>query len=244
MLPVFEETNHSWADVKDYYRDLRPHNITSDKYKHLLLLLYWPLYGMAFFVFELVLPLHFHPIYCPLDDRIPFQEIFVIPYYYWFAFMGLIIVYTCLFNVEAFKRCMYFIMATYTITLIIYFIYPSCQELRPEVFPRDNVLTRIVGFLYNFDSNENVCPSIHVLGSVAVGIAGLQCRRFSTPAWRMCMILSMILISLSTVFIKQHSVIDIAAALLLSAVVYPFTFGRKPKNAVADSVVACETVCK
>ena len=100
-------------------------------------------------------------------------------------------------------------------------------ELLKLAGKHDNILTRIIGTLYATDSNENVCPSIHVLGAVGAGIAGLQCRRFATVWGRIVMWVSIITICMSTVMIKQHSIIDVFVALALCAVVYPFTFGRK-----------------
>ena len=235
-MPIFEETNRTWLDVWNYYKGIRPNNLCGPAYRHLLLVIFWPLYGIAFYAFEKVLPLTFHPIYSPLDDYIPFCEWFAIPYYWWFAFLVGALVYTGLFNIEAFRRGSYFIMITYTVTLVIYLIYPSCQELRPAEFPRDNFLTDIVAGMYAFDSNENVCPSIHVLGGVGAGFALLQCRRFSTVWWRIFNWISIITITFSTVFIKQHSIIDVIAAVALCAAVYPFTFGRKRKPHSA-----CET---
>lgn len=228
-MPIFEETNRTVRDVWEYFRGLRPNNLTSPKYRHLFWILFWPLYGVGFYAFEKVLPLEFHPIYSPLDDYIPFLEIFAIPYYFWFAFLVGMLVYAGFFNVPAFNRGMLFIAVTYSVTLLIYLIYPSCQELRPTEFERDNFLTDIVQAMYNYDSNENVCPSIHVLGAVGAGLIGLQCKRFSTPFWKAFMWFWIVSISLSTVFIKQHSIIDVVAAVVLCLVVYPFSFGRRPR---------------
>ena len=60
------------------YRKLRLNNITSPEFRHVLLLIYWPLYLLSFIILEqrpTVLT-----IYSPLDDLIPFCEWFVIPY--------------------------------------------------------------------------------------------------------------------------------------------------------------------
>ncbi|MBQ4332920.1 MAG: phosphatidic acid phosphatase [Clostridia bacterium] len=227
MNKVFDDNHRSFGDAFRFLLGVRPGNLGSDTYRHLLLLLFWPLYGIGFYTFELILPLDFHPIYCVVDDWIPFCEWFVIPYYWWFVILVGMVAYTALFNFEVYYRYMYFIIITYSVTLLIYLIYPSSQELRPEIFPRDNILTRIIGTLYATDSNENVCPSIHVLGAVGAGIAGLQCRRFATVWGRIVMWVSIITICMSTVMIKQHSIIDVFVALALCAVVYPFTFGRK-----------------
>lgn len=51
---------------------------------------------------------------------------------------------TLRYDIAAFRRMMYFIMLTYSISLVIFFLFPNCQQLRPASFPRDNVLTRFL----------------------------------------------------------------------------------------------------
>ena len=118
-------------------------------------------------------------------------------------------------------------MITYSVTLIIYFLFPTCQMLRPEVFPRDNALTRFIAGFYVFDTNTNVCPrcmssvrSRHFLPS------GMR-RSFSAKKWRIASAIAAFLICISTVFMKQHSVLDVLAALPLCAIAYYFAY-RKP----------------
>ena len=226
-MQVYPETNRTWREAFQYYRGLRLSNLTSPAYRHLLLLLYWPVYGLAFFLVERVLPLQFHPVVCSWDAYIPFCEYFILLYWYWFVYLIGMVAYTLLFNIPAFRRCMWFIMITYTVTVLIYLIYPTMQELRPEVLPRDNIFARAVAGLYAFDTNTNVCPSIHVLGSVAACLAGLQCQRFSTPGRRTFLIVSAFLISISTVFLKQHSLVDVIVAVVLCAVAYPVVYCRR-----------------
>ena len=206
------------------YRKLRPSNIASPEYRHLLLLLYWPLYGLTFLMLERGLTLTYHPVEAAQDANIPFCEFFVPAYYFWFVFLIGIHFYTAFFDLPAFKKLMYFIMISYTLTSLIYIIYPTCQELRPDEFARDNIFVRIVKGLYAFDTNTNVCPSLHVIGSFAVLFTSWQCKRFKTPLWQIGFVTATVLISLSTVFLKQHSVIDIWAALAVCAAAYPFAF--------------------
>ena len=52
------------------------------------------------------------------------------------------------------------------------------------VFERDNLFTKFLEGFYQFDTNTNVCPSIHVIGSVAVMICGWNCKSLNTPGWR------------------------------------------------------------
>lgn len=206
------------------YRKLKPSNITSPEFRHLLLLLYWPIYGLTFLILERGLTLQYHPVEAALDAKIPFCEYFVPAYYFWFVFLIGIHFYTGLFDVPAFKKLMYFIMITYTVTSVIYIIYPTKQELRPTEFAGDNIFVTIINGLYNFDTNTNVCPSLHVIGSFAVLFTSWHCKRFRSFWWQLGFISATVLICLSTVFLKQHSVVDIWVALAVCAVAYPFAY--------------------
>ncbi|MBQ7346671.1 MAG: phosphatidic acid phosphatase [Clostridia bacterium] len=220
--------------VIDYYRDLRPSNIKSPKYKHLLLLLFWPVFGLVFMILERIWPviweavtgkaLVYKEVVSDLDAYIPFCEWFVIPYYFWFVFLVGMALYGVLFDFRALRHYMWFVILTYSATAVIYLIWPNMQALRPVDIPRDNWMTDIVRGLYNFDTNTNVCPSIHVLGSLAVCFAGLHSNTLKGWGWKAFFVISTVLISLSTVFLKQHSIIDVFAALILAAVCYPIVF--------------------
>ena len=102
---------------------------------------------------------------------------------------------------------MQFIIVTYGLTLLIYILFPNCQQLRPVVFERDNVFTHIMAAYYQFDTNTNVLPSLHVIGSVAVMFAAWDSKHFSTRGWKIIFFLVTVWISISTVFLKQHSVL-------------------------------------
>ena len=188
------------------YRQFRPSRLNTDSFRHLKLLLYWPLFGLLFWFAERGVEVdEYHIMYCALDEYIPFCEWFLIPYLFWFVFLVGMHLYTLLFDVHAFRRMMYFIILTYSAALVIFFLFPNTQHLRPAEFPRDNALTRFLQHFYQFDTNTNVCPSLHVVGSLAVLFASWVCAA---------------LISISTVFLKQHSVLDILAALILCAAAY------------------------
>lgn len=202
------------------YRNLRFSNINTPEFSHLKLLLFWPIFGILFLLVERVIPLQFHEVYCSIDDLIPFCEYFVIPYYMWFAFLIGMSLYLLLEDIPGFRKYMLFIMVSYFTTIVIYLIYPTCQTLRPIEFTRDNIFTSIVSYLYNFDTNTNVCPSIHVLGMMAVTFAGLRTPRLQGVGWKIFWIISAIFVCLSTVFLKQHSIIDVIAALILTLPTY------------------------
>lgn len=214
------------------FRRFRFSKLNTDEFRHLKLLIFWPIFGLLFtFVERFYNVGHYYSMHCPLDDMIPFCEWFLIPYLFWFVYLIGTIVYTFFFDVAAFKRMMYFIIITYSITMLIYLVFPTCQDLRPTQFARDNVLTRFVAWFYNFDTKTNVCPSIHVLGSVAAMLGLCDCRRLQNPKLKLLFILLCVLICISTVFMKQHSVLDVLAALPLCVIAYPICYkaGRHEK---------------
>lgn len=214
------------------FRRFRFSKLNTDEFRHLKLLIFWPIFGLFFtFVERFYNVEHYYSMHCPLDDMIPFCEWFLIPYLFWFVYLIGTIVYTFFFDVAAFKRMMYFIIITYSVTMLIYLVFPTCQDLRPTQFARDNVLTRFVAWFYNFDTNTNVCPSIHVLGSVAAMLGLCDCRRLQNPKLKLLFILLCVLICISTVFMKQHSVLDVLAALPLCVIAYPICYkaGRHEK---------------
>lgn len=166
------------------YRQFRFSKLNTPEFSHVWLLLYWPLFGLGFSYVERFYPVaHYIEMHCALDDLIPFNEWFLIPYMFWFVYLIGAVAYTFFFDVPGFRRMMRFVMITYSVTLIIYFLFPTCQMLRPEVFPRDNALTRFIAGFYVFDTNTNVCPSLHVIGSMAAFFAFWYAPIFSKRGW-------------------------------------------------------------
>ncbi len=225
------------SDFVDY-RKFRFDKLNTPEFRHLKYLLFWPLYGLAFMTVErLWIRESYTPIHCALDDAIPFCEIFLIPYLFWFVFLVGVLGYTLLCDPRAFTRMMKFIIVSYTAAIVIYILFPNCQELRPRSFERDNFLTRFIAGFYAFDTNTNVCPSIHVIGSVAAMLAAWDSRHFGSPGWRAAFGVAALLISVSTVFIKQHSVLDLLAAIPVCAAAYLIAYGKKgiPAPVTAES---------
>ena len=226
--------------VRPDYRRLRFSNVTDPAYRHILLLLYWPVHGLVFLLLERGgLIRQYYTVQCALDGRIPFNEWFFIPYLFWFVYLAGALVLTFFYDVPSFRRMMRFIILTYGITLVIYILWPTRQMLRPAVFPRDNPLTRFAAWFYTFDTNTNVCPSIHVLGAVAVSVGLWDCGRFARPGWRLAFGAMTALICVSTLFVKQHSVLDVLAAAGLSALAMPLvTAAARRRSPPSEKPVA------
>lgn len=195
------------------YRTFRLSKINEPQFSHLKLLLGWVGYFALYFLTENLIPAeNCHVIYCGLDDIIPFCEWFLIPYVFWYALIVISLLYFLLYNVDSFKKLQTFIIITQIVAMAVYIVYPNCQNLRPTEFPRDNFLTDCIGFLYRFDTNTGVCPSLHC--AYSIGIASVWLKEKDAPkAWKAFVTIAVILICLSTMFIKQHSAVDFFAAI-------------------------------
>jgi len=209
------------------YRSFRLNRINESQFKHLWWLLFWPIYWLRYPIIENLNPAAtYHPIYSPLDDLIPFNEWFIIPYHLWMVCMLAMCIYSLLYDVDGFKRYSKFLTISMSISSIIFLIYPSCQELRPTEFPRDNIATLVVGMLYQTDTNTNVFPSEHAIGAIAVWIAALHAKGLRSPVKIAIITGVMTLICFSTVFLKQHSILDVIAAVPICTLAYFLCYRR------------------
>ncbi len=213
------------------YRNFHLRKINTPEYRHMWLLLFWPLYGLRYLLVEHFNPASsYHVIHCALDDVIPFCEVFVIFYVLWFVLIIGMHLYTLLYDLDSFRRYTKFLIISVSISTAIFLLYPSCQELRPEAFPRDNLLPRIVGLLYAADTNTNVFPSEHVIGALAVLAAATHTKSLRTPG-RITLIAALcVLTGLATVFLKQHSALDVLAAVPICAAAYLLCYGRRERT--------------
>lgn len=209
------------------YRGFRLSRLNEPRFAHIRLLGGWIVYFLLYFLTEnLIPPERCHVIHSALDDLIPFNEYFAIFYCFWYALLVGSLLYFFLYDVDSFKRLQIFIIVTQLVAMLAYILYPSVQLLRPAVMPRDNFLCRVMAFIYAFDTPTGVCPSLHV--AYSLGIASVWCRYKGAPrAWKAFVIVCVVLISISTAFVKQHSVVDIAAALPVGLLAEYWVYGRK-----------------
>ena len=176
---------------------------------------YFIVYLVGFFTLERVAQPRFI-IHSPLDDLIPFCEWGIIPYVSWYLLVpGMLFVYLCKDKADYLRLC--FIMYVgMSICLVLYFLLPTGLNLR-EPIPRDNLLCRAVALLRSIDTPTNVCPSIHVSSTVAIGLVALRSRVFAgRRALKAALVLECLLVCAGTLVIQQHSVWDVAAGAALS----------------------------
>ena len=200
--------------------------LNEPRFSHIKLLGGWIIYFILYFLTENLIPReNCHPIHCWLDDVIPFNEFFLIFYCGWFLLVFGSLLYYLLYDVERFKKLQIYIMCTQAIAMFIYIVYPSRQDLRPEVFPRENILTALMSFIYAFDTSTGVCPSLHVGYSMAI-LSVTSKDPFLSKGLKAFLTFFIVMICAAVCFVKQHSAVDVFAALIMCFFIEIALYGK------------------
>ncbi len=192
----------------------------------------WPMffymiaYLLWFSLIEILPRKYYLQVILVADRYIPFIEQFVIPYYSWFFYVafGCVLIYLSDRN-EYDRLCTMLIMGM-TLFLIVSTILPTRQPLRLTALPRHNIFTRMIGKLWMTDTPTNVWPSIHVYNTTVIEIAFFKAksRRTQNRTFRIVTLIWAVLIILSTMFCKQHSLFDVLSALSFAAIGYGIVY--------------------
>jgi membrane-associated phospholipid phosphatase len=192
------------------------------------MVLYALAYLAAFFVLE-QRDTAIYVINFGIDKYIPFCEVFIVPYLMWFGYVAFTVLYLCIKDKEEGDRLVAFLMAGMTIFIIVSAVFPNGHHLRPRTFQRDNIFTRLIAILYATDTPTNVLPSIHVYNSVGIMIAVVRSWCFKNrKVLKPFMLVLGVSIICSTVLIKQHSMLDVLLAFLMSAIMYLVCYKTAP----------------
>ena len=166
-----------------------------------------------------------------LDDMIPIVSIFIIPYVWSYLYwaMGPMAVSKC--EKEHFKDFMAATLIACVIGTIALTFFPTYMNRVAEglyVVPENpNFFDKLRMFWYSLDGSEmayNLLPSFHCINSTLcyLGVA----RRKEIPLWfRIYSLITTLLIFASTVFVKQHYVLDIVAGIPIAVI--PFILSKK-----------------
>lgn len=192
---------------------------------------YLPIHFIWYFILEAINVTEYTVVYSRLDDFIPFCEWFIFPYIIWFLYMAIPGVYFLFKDPEAYEKYLLSLFIGFFTCSLIMLFFPTGQELRPEIDPSGNIALWGVNFIYAFDTNTNVFPSMHVVGAMAVMFAMAKSKSLGKKVW--LQIFSWILgitIICATVFLKQHSVLDIFGALAIEIPILIFVYKGIPSR--------------
>lgn len=198
------------------------------KYKHVWILSYAFIYIPWFLYLEKTVTTDYYVLHTRMDDWIPFNEYFIIPYLLWFLYVAGVILYFFFQNKQDYYRLCIYLFTGMTISLFICTIFPNGTDLRPVVDPGANFCSRLVSLLHSADTSTNIFPSIHVFNSIVVHTAIVKSEAFGKHRGiRLGSFVLMVSICLATVFLKQHSVVDMFGSILMAYIIYPFVYGSE-----------------
>ena len=169
---------------------------------------------------EIVPPKDVHLIHCALDDRIPDMAIFIYPYVSWFPYIVVCAV-LAIKNLDdrQFKKAVLVLTTGMNIFLFISYVWPTGLDLRESiVYDLHTLSGNLLKFVQTVDTPKSVFPSMHVYVTLVLQYT-LEMQKKLVPAWKIWVgrVLA-VLIVLSTMFTKQHSAVDVTAAIVMFAV--------------------------
>lgn len=190
--------------------------------------LWLPVFLILFLILEQRSVTEFWYTELPVDAFVPFCEHFVVFYCAWYPLLIGLGLYLLFRDSAVYRRYMKYLAITFLVSAVVWFLLPTAQSLRPVVFPRDNIFSDIMAGLYSIDTNTNVLPSVHVVGSVGAALAAWDCPHLRQRKW-ICPTITVlsILICASTLFTKQHAVLDLLTGLILALAVSLPLYGRQ-----------------
>lgn len=185
--------------------------------RRLWVYLYILVYLPWFFGLEKVVT-EYYLIECRLDYMIPFCEYFIVPYLFWFVYIAATFLWFHIYEDDRlFYRLCTVMFGGMTIALIIYTIFPNGIQIRPEIDASKNVFTWLTAMIYSSDTSANVFPSLHVYEScIAAAFFAKSDLAKRHPSVKYVNYIIAMLIVLSTVFLKQHSVLDLLAGVIMA----------------------------
>jgi membrane-associated phospholipid phosphatase len=176
------------------------------KYGYLAVILFLTVLGYAFTQKQTS---NLHNLETNIDTKIPFESIFVIFYIAYYPFVT-IILFLYWNDEKNFKAMSSSIILIAAVSLVIYQLFQTKTD-RPSLHPT-TMCDSLVYYLYSLDDPVNGFPSLHVslttISTIFVYEQSKHLFKFVLPI--------AILIIISTLFIKQHYVIDVMGGIFLA----------------------------
>ena len=187
--------------------------------KHGLFFLLFIVIEVFYFLTQLR-DIDYNLVHVSLDDMIPFLPVFVIPYVVWYVYVPGGMLYNFFVDKNAFCKQILTVISGMAISIIIFCIYPTTVDFRPSA-EGDGFFLWVCRLLFSNDKPVNVLPSMHCFEAVIIHLTAFRNEKLRRNiTLRIGSIILSVLICLSTVFIKQHSVVDLVSGVALAYILY------------------------
>ena len=140
------------------------------------------------------------------DNSIPFIPIFIIPYLGYFFYILATIIY--LWNTKYINNFFITYIISYILAGLFWYFVPNGVK-RPKIYKKD-IFSKLINYIYGIDEDTNGFPSAHIFATLICSYF----LAFAFPEHLILVLLATFLISISTVFVKQHYVLDVLGGIV------------------------------
>jgi membrane-associated phospholipid phosphatase len=156
-----------------------------------------------------------------IDEKIPFLPIFILPYIIWYAFILGYLIYFWYKDTRVYLKALSLIVIGELVCFVIYFFFQTTVP-RPDLVG-EGLLIELVGMIYSHDQPYNAFPSIHVLTTFAIILGNINIRDKHIIHSIFVPVMGSLII-ISTLFVKQHYILDMFASMFLTSFIYGIVF--------------------
>ncbi len=225
-----KENSLTWEKIKNFFLER----------KYGLWVLLWIVQVVWYFVLN-TYQTGSHLIHIPLDDKIPYIKYFVIPYVLWYAYIVFAHIWTYFHSKREFLLMCSLIFLSNFLSMLVCTFYPSMHDLRPaEEMIGTDFFGSIVRWLYGTENPYCILPSQHCMLAIAITFGLITSDSLKNNlAVKIVLPIYTVLVMLSTVFIKQHSIVDVFAAMVMCIpAILISNFAIVPKRRFMDAPAA------
>ncbi|MDP3939264.1 MAG: phosphatase PAP2 family protein [Deltaproteobacteria bacterium] len=162
------------------------------------------------------------------DRLLPLQPVWGLIYGALYLFLILLPVFTVRAP-EHLRRTVLAYLLVWTTAYVFFFFYPTAAP-RPETLSGEGFAVWSLRFLYDADPPYNCFPSLHVAHSCVGALAAYRVHRTVGIIALVCAAL----VGLSTLFIKQHYILDVVAGALLALLAYALLLRTAPRDEIPE----------
>lgn len=166
----------------------------------------------------------------PLDLRIPLQPVWVLVYGALYLFLILLPVFVVR-QEEHIRRTVFAYLTVWMLAYLGFYFYPAVAPRPDEPVTGDGFAFWALRFLYSSDPPYNCFPSLHVAHSFVSALTTVRVHR----GLGLTAIVSAFLVGLSTLFTKQHYILDVVAGIVLALMACAVFLRKASRHDIPDS---------
>lgn len=171
------------------------------------------------------------PLHAPallFDRSIPLRPTWALLYGPFYLFLIILPVFVVRQD-DHLRRTVWAYLLVWGTALEAFMVYPTVAP-RPTIVLGDGFAVWGLRFLYAADPPYNCFPSLHVAHSFVSALTLYRSHRLVGVAAVLCASL----VGISTLYTKQHYILDVAAGVLLASLAYALLLHHVPRDAIAQ----------